>query len=70
MQTSESKWLHGMGTEGLTTKHMYTCETLYHFTCSECLNWWSYAGHYFGKEMVCPHCGLKNKTKLKDDSGN
>ena len=74
MQTSESKQVHGMGTEGLSVRHEYTCETILHFTCGECKNWWSYASPSFSQrhitKMVCPHCGLKSKTELKDESGN
>ena len=51
-------------------KHMFTREILFHFTCGECKNWWSYAnsiGHsYFGWEMTCPHCGEKKKVKLDE----
>jgi len=47
-------------------RHMYTSETIFHFTCGECKNWWSYAGSYFGSIMTCPHCGLKNKVELYD----
>ena len=39
--------------------HTYTSERIYHFTCSECSNWWSYASEdkLRMKEMTCPHCG-------------
>jgi len=29
-----------------TKKHTWTDEKIYHFTCGECKNWWSYAGHF------------------------
>jgi transcription elongation factor Elf1 len=50
-----------------TEKHMYTSETILHFTCNNCKNWWSYASSSRSQrnvtEMSCPHCGLKLKTK-------
>jgi transcription elongation factor Elf1 len=51
-----------------TDKHKYTCETILHFTCGECKNWWSYASSSHSQrhiwEMTCPHCGLKSKTQI------
>ena len=51
-------------------KHMFTREILFHFTCGECKNGWSYANSigrsYFGWEMTCPHCGEKKKVKLDE----
>jgi DNA-directed RNA polymerase subunit RPC12/RpoP len=48
-------------------RHMYTSETIFHFTCGECKNWWSYAGsHTWHEDVTCPHCGLKNKVELYD----
>lgn len=63
-------------------KHLFTRETIFHFTCSECKNWWSYASeapkileelavvgrnsHFLGWEMTCPHCGVKNKVKMNE----
>ncbi len=49
----------------------YSIETLYHFNCTECKNWWSYAltpdltytsNHdprmfLKGRAFHCPHCG-------------
>ena len=51
--------------------HEYTWETLFHFNCGECSNWWSYAGTLEHNElraptMTCPHCGYKTKIKLKE----
>jgi len=55
-------------------EHKYTRETIYHFTCGGCKNWWSYASTKafdallpFGRsrslpdeyEMFCPHCKHK-----------
>lgn len=51
--------------------HEYTTETLYHFTCGQCSNWWSYA-HATRKydlklpsalsTLSCPHCGSVDRT--------
>ena len=58
--------------------HQYTCEVLYHFTCGVCENWWSYsvtpfvqpiefdAGIKKDEQLHCPHCGHKQKAKIKD----
>jgi C4-type Zn-finger protein len=55
--------------------HQYTCEVLYHFTCGVCENWWSYSITPFvqpfevsldDKPIYCPHCGYKQKAKIKD----
>ena len=54
-----------MGTE--IKKHTWTDEKIYHFTCGEGKNWWSYAG-YFGhwkSEMTCPHCGHMAQCVVK-----
>ena len=53
--------------------HEYTWETLFHFNCGECSNWWSYAGVLENNQlrsptMTCPHCGYKTKIKLKEGS--
>jgi DNA-directed RNA polymerase subunit RPC12/RpoP len=59
-------------------KHEYTVEVLYHFTCSRCQQWWSWAStprtnltnvplSLPENEFVfCPHCGFKNTLKIKD----
>ena len=58
-------------------KHEYTVETLYHFNCGVCKNWWSYATIptvICGTDMhlpsdidyYCPHCGADEKLKLKE----
>ena len=56
--------------------HEYTWETLFHFDCGECSNWWSYAGILENNEyilmqraMTCPHCGYKTMIKLKKGFG-
>ena len=51
--------------------HEYTWETLFHFICAECKQWWSYAGTIEKKEtglpsMSCPHCGYKTQIKIKE----
>ena len=47
--------------------HLYSIETIHHFTCSECKNWWSYASTHFPAfshlkqlKASCPHCGHKD----------
>ena len=48
--------------------HKYTVEKIYHFTCSKCKNWWSYAtGHkglplYIQQNFYCPHCGHRDSV--------
>lgn len=45
----------------------YSKEILYHFSCSECKNWWSYALSPNTpdlkpvKSFSCPHCGIRYK---------
>ena len=36
-------------------------ETIWHFVCDSCRNWWSIAAvdDWKPKELYCPHCGLK-----------
>ena len=62
--------------------HEYTVERLYHFTCGECQQWWSYASDHAVSsrkhhrywphkdvslhEMTCPHCGTKSTIMSKD----
>ena len=52
--------------------HEYTWETLFHFLCGECKNWWSYAGIIQKREdgknqsMTCQHCGHKADIKMKE----
>ena len=53
--------------------HEYTWETIYHFNCGECMNWWSYAStlEYLKPDTIvrlsCPHCGYRTKVKLKEN---
>ena len=53
-----------------TKKHTWTDEKIYHFTCGECKNWWSYAGLFqnWKHAMTCPHCGLKTECKVKPNT--
>ncbi len=42
--------------------HLYTWERIYHFSCGNCKNWWSYATsedsyNWKSRKMSCPHCG-------------
>jgi hypothetical protein len=42
--------------------HTYTWERIYHFSCGNCKNWWSYATEedsykWKSRKMNCPHCG-------------
>jgi len=59
--------------------HEYTIEILYHYTCSKCKNWWSYAMTPNAQmlqnsqslklpktEAHCPECGTLADIKLKD----
>ena len=48
--------------------HEYSMEWIYHFTCSECKNWWSWAtmevrGGIMGKRFYCPHCGVRDTAQ-------
>ena len=50
--------------------HKYTIETIFHFSCSECKNWWSIAlvhisgmSYYPEGKAYCPHCGRESITE-------
>ena len=50
--------------------HKFTTETIFHFTCSECKNWWSVAlahvagsAYYPEGRAYCPHCGKESITE-------
>jgi hypothetical protein len=53
----------------IMVRHQYTVEKLFHFTCSGCKRWWSYAtDEYYeidDKEIFCMHCGAKGKIEDK-----
>jgi len=55
---------------GKREDHLYTWERIYHFSCGNCKNWWSYANNWLGKEQFCPHCGVKKKLVKFDDGEN
>jgi hypothetical protein len=46
-------------------------EIIYHFTCENCKNWWSYAtqDEWWPRGprrlMWCPHCGYKQGEKTE-----
>ena len=47
---------------GEKKNHLYTWERIYHFSCGNCRNWWSYATSedsytWKSRNMTCPHCG-------------
>ena len=49
-------------TTGDGKAHFYTWERIYHFSCGNCRNWWSYATtedsyKWKSRKMTCPHCG-------------
>ena len=49
------------GVGGKQKDHLYTWERIYHFTCGNCKNWWSYATtedsyDWKSRRMTCPHC--------------
>jgi ribosomal protein L44E len=45
--------------------HKFTKEIIFHYTCSKCKNWWSYASAdgYNPVVMYCPHCAAKDSTE-------
>ena len=52
--------------------HTYTWERIYHFSCGNCKNWWSYATeeereiqihNMKSRKMTCPHCGHYTKIQ-------
>ena len=52
--------------------HLYTWERIYHFSCGNCKNWWSYATeeereiqiyNRKSRKMTCPHCGHYTKIQ-------
>jgi hypothetical protein len=49
-------------TTGDGDNHLYSWERIYHFSCGNCKNWWSYATtedsyKWKSRKMTCPHCG-------------
>ena len=55
---------------------MFSTELIFHFVCSDCRNWWSYAvstehscAEEFAmeeRELMCPFCGYKEKHQKKE----
>lgn len=45
--------------------HTYTKEIIFHFTCCQCKNWWSYAGttSFKPQAMSCPFCSHLDATQ-------
>ncbi len=57
----------------------YTFELLYHFTCLQCKNWWSYSitpsnnkmsFNIDDRPMFCMHCGTEGKAIIKKGFDN
>lgn len=48
--------------------HTYTKEIIFHYTCSKCKNWWSYAttDGYNPVVAYCPHCSTKDSPAPAD----
>ena len=49
------------GVGGKQKDHLYTWERIYHFSCGNCKNWWSYATtedsyDWKSRRMTCPNC--------------
>jgi transcription elongation factor Elf1 len=38
-------------------RHKYSIETLYHFKCGFCNDWWAIGDWKSTGTLVCPHCG-------------
>lgn len=52
--------------------HTYSTETIYHFTCANCKNWWSYAtsSGQVPNSMYCPLCGHIDNIQNHQDPGH
>ena len=49
----------------------YNKETLYHFSCEKCQNWWSFPAtattlEFKTKSWYCPHCSYEHKPPHKE----
>ena len=48
----------------------YSREVLYHFSCENCYNWWTYpsthAPDFNTKTWFCPHCLHEHKPPHKE----
>ena len=58
----------------MSEKIEYTFELLYHFTCLQCKNWWSYSitpssnkvsMNIDDRAINCMHCGTEGKAIIK-----
>lgn len=52
-------------------EHQFSTETLYHFRCGQCLQWWTMT-YYIEGEVACPHCftaALAKPITSADDLG-
>ena len=75
VRQTQSYWQSNIPETELDSKHEYTIEILYHFTCAVCQEWWSWA-HTPGKMEInltlpdnekvwCPQCGHTQTLKVK-----
>ena len=60
------------GVGGKQKDHLYTWERIYHFSCGNCKNWWSYATSedsydWKSRRMTCPHCGYHSTFRPNPD---
>lgn len=39
--------------------HTYSVEKLIHYSCGNCLKWWSIGDGPINAELICPNCGFK-----------
>jgi hypothetical protein len=64
-------WLGPYGPTNLGKGIMMSKETLLHFTCEECKNWWSIAvmDNWVPKELTCTHCAKKGIIIEYDPAG-
>ena len=67
---TENTRITGVG--GKQKDHLYTWERIYHFSCGNCKNWWSYATtedsyDWKSRRMTCPHCGYHSTFRPNPD---
>ena len=60
------------GVGGKQKDHLYTWERIYHFSCGNCKNWWSYATSEYSytwksRRMTCPHCSYHSTIRPNPD---
>ena len=61
-----------IGVGGKQKDHLYTWERIYHFSCGNCKNWWSYATTedsyaWKSRRMTCPHCNHHSTIRPNPD---